>query len=411
MKKLLIIGKVWPEPNSSAAGTRMMQLIALFLANNLDIVFASPAADSEFMADLEKIGVRRRQIEINSESFDRFIEELQPDMVLFDRFTSEEQFGWRIADHCHNALRILDTEDLHCLRAARQLAQKEKREFSLSDLHSEIAFREIASIYRSDVSLIISQFELKILNEHFKIPLDQIHYFPLLAETITEETKKNWPAFLERKHFISIGNFLHEPNWDAVQFLKREIWPLIRKELPDAELHIYGAYATNKVFELHDQKMGFRVKGRAESVGEVMRRARVCIAPLRFGAGLKGKLMDAMAYGTPNVTTEIGAEAMKGDLPWSGEIANNANDFARAAVRLYNIESEWKRAQKNGMSIINTYFSKNKHETDLIELIDFLFNGLKAHRKKNFTGAMFQHHTAQSTKYMSLWIEAKNRMR
>jgi len=93
MKRLLIIGYVWPEPKSSAAGGRMLELIELFLSQNWQVVFASAAALSEHRADLPSLGVQEKSIELNNASFNEFIAELKPDAVLFDRFFTEEQFG------------------------------------------------------------------------------------------------------------------------------------------------------------------------------------------------------------------------------------------------------------------------------------------------------------------------------
>jgi len=112
-QNILIIGFVWPEPNSSAAGTRMEQLLLLFKEWGWSVTFATPALDSNFMVDLETIGVEKRTIALNCSSFDEFVQELNPSIVLFDRFLMEEQFGWRVAEYCPNALRILDTIDLH----------------------------------------------------------------------------------------------------------------------------------------------------------------------------------------------------------------------------------------------------------------------------------------------------------
>lgn len=406
---ILIIGKVWPEPASSAAGSRMLQLIDIFLEQGWKVSFASAANESEYMADLKSKAIETYSIELNNVSFDLFIKELNPAIVLFDRFTSEEQFGWRVAEQCPDALRMLDTEDLHCLRAARHKALKEKRPFEKHDLVSEIAKREIASIYRCDLSLIISSYEMDLLKDFFKVDPSLLHYLPFLFDPLTETETRQWPAFTDRAGFISIGNFLHEPNWDAVLFLKQEIWPFIRKKLPKAELNIYGAYPSHKVFELHNPKEGFFIRGRAEDVRSVMSRAKVCIAPLRFGAGIKGKLSDAMLYGTPSVTTNIGAESMHKDLAWNGEIANTAEEISRAAIRLYSDEDAWKKAQQNGSILINELFLKTKYQKDFISKVLSIQNLLKEHRLENFTGGMLMQHTALSSRYMALWIEAKNR--
>ncbi|MDP2387352.1 MAG: glycosyltransferase [Bacteroidota bacterium] len=405
---ILIIGSVWPEPDSSAAGSRMMQLISLFLRRKDRITFASAAADSEFMFDVSTIGIDRVPIELNNESFDTFIKQLQPTMVLFDRFMTEEQYGWRVAENCPDALRMLDTEDLHCLRVARQLAFKEKRELKTSNLHSDHAKREVASICRCDLSLMISDVEMNILKKEFKVDESLLHYVPFLLDSITQYDVEVLSQFSERSHFISIGNFLHEPNWNAVQYLKESIWPLIRKKLPQIELHIYGAYPSQKVEALHNAKDGFLIKGRAADAKEVMRRAKVCLAPLRFGAGIKGKLVEAMQCGTPSVTTDIGAEAMHGNLPWSGFIKNSPEEIAEAAVKLYIEENAWKQARENGFKIINKIYAKELHVQKLIDRIIHLQENLENHRLNNFTGAMLMHHTMTGTKYMAKWIEEKN---
>ena len=291
---ILMIGAVWPEPKSSAAGSRTVQLIEQFQKLNWQITFACAASDSDFSIDFKKYNIEKMTIELNNSNFDEFIKNLQPTIVLFDRFMIEEQFGWRVAENCPNALRILDTIDLHCLRLARQNASNEKREFTLEDLYSDTAKREIASIYRCDCALIISYFEMTLLQEFFKIDADILHYTPFLLNPICQKTFSSWPIFENRKHFVTIGNFLHGPNWNGVLYLKEKIWPLIRKQLPTAELHVYGAYPSPKVTQLHQPKEGFLIKGRADCAQEVMQNAKVCLAPLRFGAGLKGKLIDAM---------------------------------------------------------------------------------------------------------------------
>ncbi len=302
-KTLLILGFVWPEPKSSAAGSRMIQLIVCFKAKDYNITFASPSSKSEKSFDLASIGVNQIDIELNNSSFDVLIKELNPNIVLFDRFMMEEQFGWRVTEQCPDALRILDTEDLHCLRRGRQKAIKEDQPFSDSYLFNDTAKREIASIYRCDLSLIISEYEMKIIKDKFKINEQLLCYLPFLLEEISVKQQEILPKFKERKHFITIGNFLHEPNYDAVLYLKNIIWPLIRQQLPKAEMHVFGAYSSQKVNQLHNEKDGFLIKGFANNVNHVMQKAKGCLAPLQFGAGLKGKIFDAMINGTPCITS------------------------------------------------------------------------------------------------------------
>jgi hypothetical protein len=409
-QQVLIIGFVWPEPNSSAAGGRMVQLISIFAAQGFEVTFASPAMDSDYMVDLESLGVSKKSIALNCSSFDVFVKELNPTIVLFDRFMMEEQFGWRVAENCPDALRLLDTEDLHCLRLARQKAFKENRHFSTDDLLTEeVAKREIASILRCDISLMIAEYEIELLQAIFKINPDLLYYLPLLLEPIEDSRIQNLPSFEERNNFVLIGNFLHEPNWNAVQYLKETIWPLIRKQMPDAVLQIYGAYPSQKVVQLHQPKQGFHIMGRANDAQEVVRNARVVLAPLRFGAGIKGKLLEAMQCGTSSVTTTIGSESMPGDLPWNGFITDDVQVFADKAIALYQDKILWLNAQENGFEIIEKRYLKSVFTDDFVKYILKVQSDLKQHRLHNFMGTLLQHHTLTSTKYMSRWIEEKNK--
>ena len=403
MKQLVIIGAVWPEPNSTAAGSRMLQIISLFQKQNYEITFLCSASKSDFSFDLTQISVKTKEIQLNDSRFDDEIKSLNPNVVLFDRFMIEEQYGWRVMEQCPNVLRILDTEDLHFLRKAREVAFKQNRELVFEDYISDVFKREMASIYRCDLTLLISEYEMQLAIETFKIDTSLLYYLPFLSE----EVNTNLPKFEERQHFVSIGNFLHEPNWQTVLQLKKH-WKFIKKQLPVAELHVYGAYVSEKAKQLHNEKEGFLIKGRAESVVEVYSKARVLLAPIPYGAGLKGKLFEAIELGLPSVTTKMGAEAMNGDLDWNGFITSDENDFVAKAVELYSNKSLWETAQQNGYEIIEKRFKKELFASDFINQVANLQENLKTHRNQNFLGQILQHQSLQSTKYMSKWIEAKN---
>ena len=406
---LLIVGFVWPEPKSSAAGSRMMQLIEVFQSANYDITFASACSKTDHAFDLLSIGVKTENIILNDSSFDAFVKNLNPTIVLFDRFMVEEQFGWRVAEHCPDALRLLDTEDLHSLRKGRQQALKDNKSFNKSYLQNDTAKREIASILRCDLSFIISQVEIEILVNQFNIDERLLYYLPFLLDPISSDTQKKCSSFKDRNHFVTIGNFMHPPNFDAVLFLKTDIWPLIRAKLPKAEMHIYGSYVSEKAKQLHNDKDGFLIKGFTEDVNQVMQDAKVCLAPLRFGAGLKGKLIDAMINGTPCVTTTIGAEGMYGTLKDTNAfIEDDAKAFAIQAAELYSNKIYWNGKQKNGFMIVNTLYDKAIYTKDVLHKIDALLSDLQTHREQHFLGQILMHHMMQSTKYMSKWIEEKN---
>jgi len=406
MKKVLVIGYVYPEPNSSAAGTHILSIMRRFKKEGWKVEFATASQESEHAIDLEREGITTHSITLNSKSFDIYVKAYQPDIVLFDRFMIEEQFGWRVEKNCPNALKILDTEDLQCLRNARHQAHKAKRECTKTDLFSDLAKREIAAILRCDISLIISSYEMELLTETFKVDVSLLHYLPFMVtlENLPKKTK----SFEERQHFMTIGNFRHAPNWDVVLHLQ-EIWQKIRKKLPKAELHIYGSYPPPKAMGLHNPKTGFYIKGWADDAHEVMQKARVCLAPIRFGAGIKGKLLDAMINKTPSVTTTVGSEGMHNQEPWGGAVEDNITAFVDAAVELYLQEELWQQAVENAKNILITKYNGKKLGNELIEKIIKIEKNLAEHRLNNFIGAMLKHHSMQSTKYMSQWIEEKNK--
>src|SRR5690606_25754172 len=187
-----------------------------------------------------------------------------------------------------------------------------------------------ASILRCDLSLIISEFEMDLLRDEFNVYPFLLHHLPFLENLCRSEEREissmgseisqlhsasvemtnelKIKPYIERKDFVFIGNFLHEPNWQTVLRLKKSVWPKIKSQLGDTQLHIYGAYPSQKVWDLHHEKEGFVVHGKADDALDVIADARVLLAPIPFGAGQKGKFIDAMQAGTPIATTSIGAE-------------------------------------------------------------------------------------------------------
>ena len=432
MLNVVVVGYVWPEPNSSAAGQNMLSIIERCLAANFNVTFLTAATDSEHKADLLTMGVNVQSVALNCSSFNALIADIAPDVVVFDRYMTEEQFSWRVKEVCPNALRVLNTEDLHSLRHARHEAVKKHGDASLAHLHTELAQREIASIIRSDLTLVISKKEMALLTEHYGVPSAQLQYHPLVVGPSISST----PSFEQRSHFIHIGNFRHAPNWDAVLQLKQHLWPSIKKALPHAELHIYGAYPPKKATQLHNEKQGFLVKGWASDVESVMMNAKALIAPLRFGAGIKGKLLDAMRCGTPSITTWIGAEGIAEDsvdvdsgmnvkpekevknlqsAQWPGALCDAditdssvIRDYVERAAALYENENIWSLANKHTASLLDV-FKQQQPEVPLIERINELKQGLGKHRDTLFMQSLLWHQTLAASKYMSQWIEAKSK--
>lgn len=409
-KKILIIGPVWPESKSSAAGKRMLQLLQCFKNWGMQIYFGSTAKKAEHSDDLSPYDVIEVELWLNDKRTDEVLANLQPDVVMYDRFMIEEQFGWRVTEQCPDALTILDTEDLHFLRYARQEMQKKGGTDVEEYLYTERTKRELASILRCDLTLIISKYEYDLLIDRFHIHPHILLLLPFMEEEISEEDVANWRSFEDRADFVFIGNFIHEPNWQTVLHLKTVIWPVLRKKLQQVNMHIYGGYPAPKVMQLHNEREHFMVHGRAEDALEVISEARVMLAPIPFGAGIKGKFIDAMRVGTPSVSSTVGVESMIGELEWSGFIADEVEEFVNNAVSLYTNETLWKEKQQHGIKLMTTNYDRGYYEQVFLEKILELSSDLVQARRVNFMGEMLKHHTLQSSKFFGMWIQEKNKM-
>jgi len=192
--------------------------------------------------------------------------------------------------------------------------------------------------------------------------------------------------------------------------MSREIWPRIREELPEAEMYCYGAYLDKETSRLSDGANGFHVRGLAKDLS-IMYKHRVCLAPLRFGAGIKGKILDSWWHGLPVCTTPIGAEGLcddsSDDFGGLGE-ADTADKVAGDAVRLYKDRELWVDSQAYGFKIMRDKYDSDTNGESLNRLIEETYGRLHHEREADLIGSMLWHHTARSTEYFSKWIEAKN---
>jgi GT2 family glycosyltransferase len=162
-------------------------------------------------------------------------------------------------------------------------------------------------------------------------------------------------SFEDREHLLFIGNFAHRPNEDAVLFFMREVYPLVRETLPQIRLDIIGDNASGAIAAYNSDQV--RILGYVPDVEPYLRERRVFIAPLRFGAGIKGKVGEAMAYGIPVVTTTIGAEGFGLTHELDVMIGNDPQSFALAIQQLYLQKNLWQRVAHNGRVRIEKHFT------------------------------------------------------
>ncbi|SHF28979.1 Glycosyl transferases group 1 [Microbulbifer donghaiensis] len=401
VRRALLLAKQWPEPASTAAGRRTLDILDLLAEAGYCVEIASPAQPTPFQA---ATGYGEHRIAVNDAGFDQWVRALNPTLVIYDRFVMEEQFGWRVREQCPQALTLLDTSDFHSLREARHQALKSGQPLNLFHPTAE---REIAAMARCDLTVMISQVEVELLKQHFCLPDWQLHYLPFLVRELPDA--RALPGFDERQHLVMIGGFKHAPNRDATTWFAQEVWPQLRSLLPGVECHVYGAYSDHAMQRLSDPATGLRIRGRTEDAQATMARYRLNLAPLRFGAGQKGKILEGWLTGTPVVTTPIGAESMAPEDAWGYSLSDTPDRFAATTAHLYQSKSAWLTARDAGTQALKTGFAYQRHAAAFIERLEATAANLEEHRNRQIWGRILRRSEHRAEEFMSRWIEAKNK--
>ena len=151
------------------------------------------------------------------------------------------------------------------------------------------------------------------------------------------------------------------------------------------------------------------MKGRADNVLETMKQYRVNLAPLRFGAGLKGKVIDGFVSGTATIASPIAVEGIFGDIYWGCPVTVEAEKFAKAATTVYQSKENWEQVQQQGSKIAASRFSPSEWKPRLLEYLNHAVEQRDSNRHTHFYGRLLRHHQHRSTEFMSRWIEEKGR--
>ncbi|KAF1331607.1 Glycosyl transferase group 1, partial [Globisporangium splendens] len=429
-KKVILTGSVWPERTSSAAGVRSSDLIEILQAHGFQVLCVSPSRVNEHT---EKLAIEHNvqcvQADANTDTFQNLLLETSPQVVIFDRFIAEEMYGWQAKKYAPDAVRVLDLQDVHFVRKAREFLVKKQNVLfpeTLDGYHLNVdpvekqVIRELASIHRSDLTLYVSNFERDLLVNRFQIHGDALYCCDFFYPETDPSTFK---GFAERKDIAFIGSFKHPPNVDAIEWMKQSILSEFRQQAKMAnpsnvpEIHIYGSYGnTARYAKLADPAQGFRLMGFAPDVHDTLHQYRLTVAPLRFGAGIKGKVADSWHVGTPCVSTSIGAEGMEAQASqgssaasqWGGIIADEPAAFARAMATLYADEPQWRAAQAAGAAICNARYNKRRNASALMQRLEHALVHKQSLRGDNWMGKILWSEKYRATEYMSRFIRAKN---
>lgn len=349
-RQVLIIDALTPTPGHDSGSLRMVNLMQLLREEGAHVVFL-PANRAHAGADttlLQQRGVEawhapfaRRAPAWLREHGSRF------DTVLLCRHYVASEFLPLVRKHAPQARVVFDTIDLHYLRERRGA------ELAGDDALLRAAQRtrelELDVIARSDVTVVVSATERELLatdapGARVEI-VSNLHRLP-----------EPGPGFAQRRDLVFVGGFRHPPNVDAVLWFVRECFGPIREALPDVEFHCIGGHVPGEVAALA-RVQGVRVHGHVPDIDPYMRGCRIALAPLRYGAGVKGKVNLSMAHGQPVVATPVAVEGMHLVDGQDVLVAGAPDAFADAVVRLYRDQALWQRLAEAGRDNVQRHFS------------------------------------------------------
>lgn len=392
--KLLYIGANWPQPWVTAAGLRTFDIIKSLIKIGYQVEFFTiKKPNVQQIKGIKTLDIRFGYLQANNDRHFQYIAK-NPDVCIFDTARIEEMFGHKVYEYFPNCKRIIDTQDLHSLRLQRKKAVEEGKSMEevvklQLDWKDEMTCREFASILRSHSVITSSTYEIDLISKVFphvnSVWLPFFYDDEMIAKNRVDYTSNN-----ERQHFVWIGNFMHEPNVDALEFMVKNIWPKIHAEL-GCEFHIYGA---NCPKEDKFSAPGVVVKKTMGSI-KTLGKYRCLLSYLRFGAGIKGKITDSFFYGLPVLTTSIGAESIS---PFPGFVEDNPEKFSNLAIKLYNSPDLYSY-QQQAFDLISAKFSKSANEGSLEK-------HLKLSTSHPIQNILFSE-TIRSSVYFAKYIEMK----
>ena len=283
------------------------------------------------------------------------------DVVMLSRLHIAQKHLSNIRKYCPTAKVVFDTVDLQFLRESRRA--KVKNDPVLLKKADELKKMEIHLAKSSDITIVVSTKEYEILKS--EDPSLNVQIISLI-----HELKNPDKTFSERRDLLFLGAFLHNPNVDGIIWFIQEIFPKIKQKIPDIKLFVVGDRPTKELLAFSSED--FIVTGYVEDLIDYFNDCRVFVAPLRYGAGVKGKINQSMSYGLPVITTHIGAEGMGLTDEHNILIADDPDTFAKKVILLYQDEELWNKISINSIEHIRQNFSYEISKNRIKQFIDSL---------------------------------------
>jgi O-antigen biosynthesis protein len=362
-KRALVLDVVTPMPDQDSGSIDTFNYIKLLQQLGYKVTFAPNELQhgGHYTEALQRAGVECLFFPyVDSISAHLETRRAYYDIALVSRIDVASRHIQHLRNYSPRTRIIFNTVDLHFLREERQ-AEIEGSE-KLKKMASITKAMEHAAMENADATIVISSFERRVIQSEW--PHIRSATIPYVRDAPGCMT-----PFSARSDIVFIGGFRHAPNIDAALYFAHEIWPIVHAAISDAKFRIVGSNLVPKIQALA-QIPGIVIDGYVADLGSVFNHCRVSVAPLRFGAGLKGKIGTSLGFGVPCVATTIAAEGMELQNNHDILVCSDPAAFADALIRAYTDESLWQRLSTNGIEFIRTHHSFERSLLLLRSLID-----------------------------------------
>jgi GT2 family glycosyltransferase/glycosyltransferase involved in cell wall biosynthesis len=373
-RTVLIIDNYVPEPDRDAGSLRMVRMMRIMRELGYHVVFFPDNyhGSQPYTGDLQRLGIEvLYHVDGGPPPEERVRAALaSADVVRIARPDIFEKYRRRLEQRPSLPV-VYDTIDLHYVRTARELELRGDG-VTADDWRRqrEVKEQELGIARTADVTLTVTAIEKRILESE---GVDNVHVVPLI-----HENRKRTTDFEQTDGLLFIGGYNHKPNVDAALWLVRDIMPLVWQDFPSMRVTLLGSNVPQAVRELaRDPRVD--VTGYVPDVDPYFQGARLFVAPLRYGAGLKGKIAQSLEFGLPVVTTSIGAEGFDFTDERDALIADDAAAFAAAVMRLYSDRALWTRLSSASSARLAPF-----HPERVKELIAASFDDAIARRRLRF---------------------------
>jgi GT2 family glycosyltransferase len=362
-RRVLVIDACMLTPDQDSGSVRMQSLLEVFTELRCKVTFVADNLEyrEPYVGRLQQLGV-----EVLFYPYVNSIAELlasrgrEFDVVILSRHYIASAHLDTVREFATSALVVFDTVDLHFLREER-LAELEGNAMGKAAARTRRE-EELAMIRKADVTLVVSDVEQKLLH-------DLLTESQIMILSNIHEPMPGGKTYAEGEGMVFIGGFQHPPNTDAVLWYAQEILPRVRKRLPGVKTYIVGSNVPATITALASEDL--IIAGYVPDVTSYCTGCRLSISPLRYGAGVKGKVNTAMSYGLPVVATTTSIEGMHLRPGEDVLVADDPAAFADAIVRLYGDKLLWQKLAAGGIDNVQRYFSRDVASAAVTQLISF----------------------------------------